>query len=119
MRGEPVAAATRVLEWQARSFDVLGATISRAIHRCNAVLRDGVSPVLSGARRRLVKTVVGLATAESPAAGLGDERKGRDCNVDQAASQACQETGASQRSGRLASRQRLGIEGGGGLKRGT
>jgi hypothetical protein len=36
--------------------------------------RDGVSPVSSGARKRLVKAaVVGWATAESPAAGFGPD----------------------------------------------
>ena len=45
--------------------------------------RDGVSPVSSGARTRLVKTaVVGWATALAPAAGCGANHDGMTSSVD-------------------------------------
>ncbi len=48
------------------------ATISRGVDPCNGMWRDRVFPASSGAQTRRVKTtVVGWATAESPAAGCG------------------------------------------------
>ena len=61
-----------MLAWPAHHPTCSVPTVSRGVDPCSGMWRDRVFPASYGAQTRRVKTtVVGWATAESPAAGCG------------------------------------------------